>query len=101
MGIAALVLGIVSILIGMVPFCGAIGFIPAIIGLVLGIVDLVKKNKSGEKQGIAIAGTALSGIAIVFILLWLFVYSATVGKAVKNELRNYNYNLNYSYNLTD
>lgn len=45
MGIAALVLGIVSIIVSFIPFCGLIGLLPALIGLILGIVDVVKKSK--------------------------------------------------------
>ena len=48
MGIAALVLGIVSIIIAFVPFCGIIAFLPALVGLILGIIDLVIKNKQNQ-----------------------------------------------------
>ena len=34
MGVAALVLGIISLLIGFIPVVGAIAFIPALIGLI-------------------------------------------------------------------
>ena len=50
MGIAALVLGIVSIIIAFVPFCGIIAFLPALVGLILGIIDLVIKNKIKIKE---------------------------------------------------
>lgn len=76
MGVASLVLGIVSIIIGFIPFCGAIAFIPAVIGLILGIVDAVKKSKSQESKGMAIAGIILSAIAIVVIAWWVFVVAA-------------------------
>lgn len=91
MGVAALVLGIVSIIIAFIPFCGSIAFIPAVIGLILGIVDLVKKNKApkeGEetpKKGMSIAGIILSALAIVIIWFWLFVLG-TAGSAFVNEL---------------
>lgn len=75
MGIAALVLGIISIIIAFIPLCGSIAFLPALIGLVLGIVDIVKKGKTGESKGMAIAGTVLSAIALVFIIFWVFVFS--------------------------
>lgn len=75
MGIAALVLGIISIIIAFIPLCGSIAFLPALIGLVLGIVDIVKKGKTGESKGMAIAGTVLSAIALVFIIFWVFIFS--------------------------
>ena len=73
MGIAALILGIISIVIALIPVCGSIAFVPALVGLILGIVDAVKKGKAGEKRGISIAGLVLSALAIVFIFLWIFV----------------------------
>ena len=88
MGIAALVLGIVSLIIGWIPFCGAIALIPAIIGLILGIVDVVQKNKKGEPKGIGIAGIVLSAIAIAIIIYWIFILGAEVGSAVRNEIDN-------------
>ncbi|MFR8104210.1 MAG: DUF4190 domain-containing protein [Clostridia bacterium] len=101
MGIAALVLGIVSALIAFIPFCGVIALIPALVGLILGIIDLVKKNKSGDKKGMTIAGTILSGIAVIVALVW-FALSFIVG--IRNS---YYFNSNrydyppYNYNITD
>ena len=71
MGIAALVLGIISILL--IPFCGFFTYLPAIIGLILGIIDIVLKKKNGEKKGIAIAGTILSTISVVLITTWILL----------------------------
>ena len=88
MGVAALVLGIVSVIIGFIPFCGAIAFIPAAIGLILGIVDIVQKGKKGESKGVSIAGTVLSAIAIIVITFWLYVFGAAVKNTDVNELTN-------------
>lgn len=82
MGIAALVLGIVSIIIGFIPFCGAIALVPAIVGLILGIVEIVKKKKTGEPKGMGIAGTILSGLAILIICAYVFVIGAAANIAV-------------------
>ncbi len=84
MGVAALVLGIISIVIGFIPFCGAIAFVPAIIGLILGIVDIVKKSKSKEPKGMAIAGTVLSAIAVIVISFWIFVVGVATHEFIKN-----------------
>lgn len=50
MGVASLVLGILSLIIGFVPFCGAIALLPAIIGLILGIVDVALKSKKVNQK---------------------------------------------------
>ena len=72
MEIASLVLGIISLVIGCIPFCGTIALMPAIVGLILGIVDLALKAKSVENKSQAIAGLVMSAIAIVVIIFWLF-----------------------------
>ena len=48
MGVAALVLGIISVIISFIPFCGTWAIIPAIVGLVLGIIDWIKKVKQAK-----------------------------------------------------
>lgn len=105
MGVAALVLGIISIIIGFIPLCGAIALFPAIIGLILGIVDVVLKSKKGEKKGISIAGLVLSAIAIVIIVFWVFVFSVTASNIDTNEIdsatENYLTSLNELYNYYD
>ena len=103
MGVAALILGIISIIIGFIPLCGSIALLPAIIGLILGIVDVVLKSKKGEKKGISIAGLVLSALAIVIIVFWVFVFGVAVGNADLNEINeildSYNNTLTtYNYN---
>ncbi len=71
MAIASLVLGIISIILSMIPFCSLFSILPAIVGLILGIVDVVKKRKNGGKKGMSITGIVLSGIAIVIMTVWL------------------------------
>lgn len=70
MGIASMVIGIVSAVLGFVPFCNYFAFIPAVVGLVLGIVDVVMKSKKQLPKGQAIAGVVLNSSAIVLIFIW-------------------------------
>lgn len=84
MGVAALVLGIISLLIGFIPVIGAIAFIPALIGLILGIVEIVKKSKSKEPKAMGIAGTVLSAIAIVIIIFWVFIVGTVTYEVINN-----------------
>ncbi len=89
MGVAALIIGIISIIVGFIPLCGAIAFFPAVIGLILGIVDIVLKSKAGQSKGMGIAGTILSAIAIVVIFLWVFVVGVAASSPdVQRELQN-------------
>ena len=89
MGIATLVLGIVSFILGFIPFCGIIALIPAIIGIVLGIVDLVKRSKEGTPKGVSIAGIILSAFAVIFIIFWVIVIGiigATTNDIIDNGI---------------
>ena len=60
MGIAALVLGILSCVIALIPVFGFFAVFTALAGIILAIVDLVQKSKKGGKKGFAIAGLILS-----------------------------------------
>lgn len=86
MGIAALILGIVSILIMMIPFCGTIGVLPAIVGLILGIVDIIQKQKASKPRGIAIAGISLSAVAIIGSIIWMILISGTIGLVTREAI---------------
>lgn len=66
LGIAGLVIGIISLLLA----CCAVGGITGFIGLILSIIALTQKNK---KHGMAIAGIILNAIAIILFLLFMFV----------------------------
>lgn len=83
MGVAALVLGIVSLVISFIPLCGTWALIPAIVGVVLGIVDWVKKKKEDAPKGKAIAGTICSGIAIIVIVAWWLLFGIAANEASK------------------
>ncbi len=88
MGIAALVLGIVSVLFSFIPFCNTFMYIPAIVGLVLGIVDTVKKSKGGEKKGVSIAGIVLCAIAVIVIFAVNKLVINKAGEAINQLVTN-------------
>lgn len=76
MGIASMVIGIVAAILGFIPYCNFFAIIPAIVGLVLGIVDVAKKSKLNVPKGMGVAGIVLNSVAIVIILLWVFIIGA-------------------------
>src|SRR5690606_19949239 len=55
----------IGLLIGLVPFAGLVGSLMAIVGLVLGIIGITRKDRP---KGLAVAGTAVSGFALVVSL---------------------------------
>jgi len=91
MGVASLVLGIVAAVFAWIPFCGTWALVPAIVGLVLGIIDWVKKKKADQPKGKAIAGTVCSGVALIIIAIWWALVGAAAHKVAK-EIENFDYN---------
>ena len=63
MGIASFVIGLICLILS--PFFSVFLILPSILGLVLGIIDVVRKSKKKESRGLSIAGVVLSTIALV------------------------------------
>ncbi|MEG0873198.1 MAG: DUF4352 domain-containing protein [Clostridia bacterium] len=84
MGISALILGVVSLSISLIPFCGIIGLLPAIVGLVMGILDIIKQKKQKESKSKGIIGTVLSSLAIIYIVLGIVIFSVASNLSVTN-----------------
>ena len=85
MGIASLILGIISLAMGWIPFICFFMFALAIVGLILGAIDICKKSKvDGSKKGIGIAGLVISALAIPVIIITSIVSIAAFA-AVLNE----------------
>lgn len=80
MGLAAMIIGIIAVVLGFIPFCGYFALLPAIVGLILGIVDVKQKSKVKQPKGQGMVGIALNAVAIIVILLWTLVFA--VGGAV-------------------
>jgi len=81
MGLISLILGGIAFLfgitVGWIPFVGFFFVFLALVGVVLGVVGLIVKNKG---KGLAIAGTAVSGVALLItaaisIMMLMFVTS--------------------------
>lgn len=84
MGIAALVLGIIGLIISFIPFCGIIAFLPCLVGLALGIADIAVKGKRGQPKTMGIVGTVLNGVALVIIVVWSVFIAAGTAEAISD-----------------
>lgn len=67
MGIASLILGIISLIMSCIPGIGVFFCITAIIGIILGIVSLCKKQEKGK----SIAGIVTSSIGILITIVYI------------------------------
>lgn len=96
MSVASLVLGILSVLLAFVPFCGMFSLLPAAIGLILGLVgattakpDPLNPNLPKPGKGMGIAGAVLSGVAILVCIAWTMFFATgvtAIAKGVKEEV---------------
>lgn len=101
MGIAALILGIIAIVIGWIPFVCFIAFMFAIIGLILGIVDTIHKSKIGDnKKAISIAGLIVSAVAIPIIIFSTFISLGIFAAVIEDDVDSYRYD-DYYYDDDD
>lgn len=78
--ISALILGIVGLVFALLPPTFWLGLILGVIGLVLGLVGWTRaRREETATPGMAMAGTVLSGIAILVGLFWLLVLIGVLG----------------------
>lgn len=73
-GLIALIVGGVSLILAFVPIVNYVSWVLALVGLALGIVGLVLKNR---KRGLAIAGVITSVLGLILSIVLAIVY--TVG----------------------
>lgn len=83
LGIAALIVGGVALLLAFVPFVNYVSGLIALVGIVIGIVGLVQKDR---KKGLPIAGTIVSVIALILSIVLAIVYTAGFVSAVNEAV---------------
>jgi hypothetical protein len=88
LGIASVILGVVSLPIAMIPCLGFIGLPLSGLGLLLGVVGgVVSLTRHGRGIGFPIAGTGISGLAALFGIFWLFLLGAVTSKPTERSDR--------------
>jgi len=78
LGLTALILGIISVILSLIPFCNYIGLVPAIIAIVFGVVALTQQDKSElNHKAMSITGISFGALAILISVIWsiLFLFS--------------------------
>lgn len=81
MGTASLVIGIIAIILGFIPFLNYFLLFPALLGLVLGIVDIAVKVKHNQPRSESICGVVLNGLAIFVIAAWTVVIALIISNS--------------------
>ena len=83
LGIAGLVLGILSLILSFVPCIGMYAILPGLVALVLSIVSMIQAKKGGASNGLAIGGLICSIIAIAIAIWWIFAVSKVADSGSK------------------
>ena len=95
LGVISLIIGILSLLVFCIP---VVALIMAVSGFVLGISGIVSAKKSSESNGLSIAGTVLSGMALLIGIVWNIVVFTGGRDFFKNDNNNwFDDNDNYEY----
>lgn len=88
-GFAALIIGIVSVVLAFIPFANFFSFLLGTVGIIVGIVGLVLTDRPRRQ---AIWGTVLSGLSLGIAFLMAFVYTFgfifAVGGAIDEASRS-------------
>lgn len=92
LGIISLVFSIIALVVSFIPCFGFIAIVIALIPIIASIIVLVQSQKTGEPKGLAIAGLAIGGVALLIGLFWGSLLGS-FGSHMKND---YNY-----YDTTD
>jgi len=84
LGVAALITGIITFVLAVVPCVGIIAIIPGIITIVLASVGLSQANRNNSPKGIVVAGLVIGIVAILISFSQVFVIGSHAHKWPKD-----------------
>ena len=91
MAIAALILGIASLVLAFIPGINIVGVIIGVVGIILGAIAIKKLKGAKQPNGMAKAGLIMSiaGVALGLIL-WIscMICAGAYSKAIQSELKD-------------
>jgi hypothetical protein len=90
LGIAALITGIITFVLAVIPCVGLIAIIPGIVALILASVGLSQASRSNSPKGVLIASLIITVLACMISISQVFVATKIAQKATKwpNEIQN-------------
>lgn len=86
MDTASLVIGIIAVIVGFIPCVQVFVFLPALVGLILGVVSFIRKRQVEEPAGIAIAGMILNGVPLLVMTVLAVFVGFSADAATINEM---------------
>jgi hypothetical protein len=101
MGTAALVLGILAVVLAFVPILGFVSYPLAIIGIVLGLVGLGRVRKRvATNRGVTLAGMIASVLGLVLVIASTMLWVSAIGAGVEGANKAINAPHNVTYKVT-
>lgn len=91
MGIAALIMGIVSCCFFWIPYFNIICLMMSIAGMILSIIGLKKSKSAGASAGVSVAGLVLSIVGLVLSSIYCLVVLGILAEASSHGSRYYYY----------
>lgn len=86
MDIASLVIGIIATMVGFIPCINTLVILPAIVGLILGIISFKKKKAEELSSGMALAGIILNALPLMVMTAFLVLAIVTGDAYSINEM---------------
>ncbi|MCC9041633.1 DUF4190 domain-containing protein [Myroides sp. M-43] len=95
LGIISLVFAIIALIVSFIPCFGYFAIFIALIPIIASIIVLVQAKKTGEPKGLAIAGLAIGGVALLIGIFWGTLLGG-IGSQIQKDLRENQdrYNIN-------
>jgi hypothetical protein len=94
MGTAAMVIGIIAIILSVIPLLGMISWILAPLAIIFGIIGLTRQD---APKGAAIAGVATGGVALVICLCWAMLFGAAMSSAAQEQAKQRQQEISNTY----
>lgn len=90
LGIAALVLGVITLVVAFIPCIGTAALIPGIVAIVLSIVALNQANQENSAKGLVIAALVIAIVGTTVATLWSFYLGNKIkqGFFLKNQIEH-------------
>ncbi len=80
LGIAALITGIITFVLAVIPCVGVIAIIPGIITIVLASVGMSQASRSDSPKGVLIAGLIIGAVAVMISFSQIFIFARLAGR---------------------
>ena len=91
MGVAALVMGIVSCCLFWIPYFNSLCLLMCIAGIILSAIGIKKSKSAGASVGLSVAGLVLSILGMIFSLISVITWICAISSLYSYTSSNYWY----------